>query len=279
MGQRSQVGGTLPPSGMDDQDKEEMCNEIRILRQQLGGKGSTLKKESPFSLEILEEELPASFKKPSVGEYDGSTDPKEHMGRFENAALLHQYSDGTKCRVFLSTLVKFSQQWFNMLKPGSIRSFEDFRVVFMHQFYSCKKYQKKYLSLFVMKKQDQETLRDFIQRFNGVVLEVPTEVNSSTVKKPPPSYDDLLAREERYVNLEDAQRYKRTEHRPGGSTVEGADKGGRKQGLGEKEDDRARGKMHFSPYVPLAPNRDKVMEVDEGRRRQGSLQMVDEGPT
>ncbi|XP_073120886.1 uncharacterized protein [Henckelia pumila] len=244
MGQRSQVGGTLPPPGMDDQEKEEMWKKIRMLRQQLGSKGSDLKKESPFALAILEEELPDSYKKPSVGEYDGSTDPEEHMGRFENAALLHQYSDGIKCRVFLSTLVKSTQQWFNMLKPGSIRSFEDFRVAFMHKFSSSKKYQKNYLSLFVMKQHDQETLREFIQRFNGAALEVPTatpdivisaftqglkvgEFFKSLVKKPPSSYDDILARAKKYVNLEDAQRYRRTEYKPGGSTVEEADKGGR----------------------------------------------------
>ncbi|XP_073122033.1 uncharacterized protein [Henckelia pumila] len=167
------------------------------------------------------------------------------MGRFENAALLHQYSDGIKCRVFLSTLVKFTQQWFNMLKPDSIRSLDDFSVVFMHQFASSKKHQKTYLSLFVMKQQDQKILGEFIQRFNGAALEVPTaipdilisaftqglkggEFFKSLVKNPPSSYIDLLARTDKYVNLEDAQRHRKTEQRQGGSNVEGADKGGRK---------------------------------------------------
>ncbi|XP_073138437.1 uncharacterized protein [Henckelia pumila] len=189
---------------------EEAVKKNQEASRGLGSKGSTLKRESPFSLAILEEELPDSFKKPSVGEYDGSTDPEEHMGRFENASLLHQYSDGIKCRVFLSTLVKSAQLWFNILKPSSIRFFDDFSVVFMHQFASSQKYQNTYLSLFVMKQQDQETLRQFIQRFNGAYLEVPTatpnilisaftqglkggEFFKSLVKKPPSSYDDLLA--------------------------------------------------------------------------------------
>ncbi|XP_073123115.1 uncharacterized protein [Henckelia pumila] len=158
------------------------------------------------------------------------------MRRFENAVLLHQYSDGIKCRVLLSTLVKSAQQRFNMLKPGSIRSFKDFIVVFMHQFYSSKKYQNTYLSLFVMKQKDQKTLREFIQRFNCMTLEVPTatpdilisaftqglkvgEFFKSLVKKPPSSYNDLLARAEKYVNLEDTQRQRRTEQRQRGSNV------------------------------------------------------------
>ncbi|XP_073153066.1 uncharacterized protein [Henckelia pumila] len=86
-------------------------------------------------------------------------------------------------------------------------------------------------------KQDQETLRKFIQHFNGAALEVSTatpdilisaftqglkggEFFKSLVKKPPSSYDDLLARAEK----------------------------------------------------------DKVMGVDEGRRRKESSQKVDEGP-
>ncbi|XP_073120788.1 uncharacterized protein [Henckelia pumila] len=137
-----------------------------------------------------------------------------------------------------------------------------------------------------MKQQDQETLREFIQCFNGAALEVPTatsdilissftqglkggEFFKSLVKIPPSSYDDLLARAENYVNLEEAQRHRRDEKRQGGSNVEWVDKGGMKRGMGEREDDRARGKGQFSPYVPLAQNRDKVMEVEEERRNQG----------
>ncbi|XP_073133730.1 uncharacterized protein [Henckelia pumila] len=175
-----------------------------------------------------DEELPANFKQPTLGEYDGSSDPEEHLGRFENAALLHRYSDAIKCRVFLTTLVRLAQQWFNLLQPGSIRSFNDFSLAFLYQYASSKKYLKTSLSLFNLKQSEVEPLREYVQRFNTATLEVPaatadTLVNSFTqglrggeffkslVKKPPLTYDELLSRDEKYVNLEDARRQRRHE--------------------------------------------------------------------
>ncbi|KZV33635.1 hypothetical protein F511_12334 [Dorcoceras hygrometricum] len=63
-------------------------------------------REVPFSDEVLEADLPQHFKYHNVGEYDGMGDPEEHLSRFENAALLHRYSDPIKCRIFLTTLVR-----------------------------------------------------------------------------------------------------------------------------------------------------------------------------
>ncbi|XP_073024413.1 uncharacterized protein [Primulina eburnea] len=262
----------------------EMWKEIQMLRQQLGSRAPTPKRGIPFSLAILEEGLPPNFRQSNVGEYDGHTDPEEHLGRFENAALLHQYSDGVRCRVFLGTLVRSAQQWFNTLQPNSIQSFEDFATAFLRRFASSKRHQKNYLSLFVMKQQDAEILREFVQRFNSAALEIPAatpdimisaftqglrggEFFKSLVKKPLERYDELLSRAEKYVNLEDAQPHKRMEQRPGGSRVEGAERGSRKRHAGEREDDKARDKRQFSSHVPLNRSRDEVMEVREPEER------------
>ncbi|XP_073061994.1 uncharacterized protein [Primulina eburnea] len=268
-----------------------------MLRQQLGSRAPTPKRRSPFSLAILEEGLHPNFRQSNVGEYDGHTDPEEHLGRFENATMLHQYSDGVRCRVFLGTLVRSAQQWFNTLQPNSIRSFEDFSATFLDRFASSKKHQKNYLSLFVVTQQEAETLREFVQRFNNAALEIPAatpdimisaftqglrggEFFKSIVKKPSSSYDDLLSRAEKYVNLEDVQRHKRMEQRLGGSRVERAERGSRKRGAGKKDDDvgvddKARGRGQFSSHVPLDGSRDKVMEVRESEERWEKSQRVE----
>lgn len=41
---------------------------------------------------------------PNRGEYYGNGDPKQHLSRFENNALLYRYVDYIKCQVFLNTL-------------------------------------------------------------------------------------------------------------------------------------------------------------------------------
>ncbi|XP_075500196.1 uncharacterized protein LOC142538781 [Primulina tabacum] len=172
------------------------------------------------------------------------------------------------------------------------QSFEDFATAFLHRFASSKRHQKNYLSMFVMKQQEAETLREFVQRFNSATLEIPAatpdimisaftqglrggEFFKSLVKKPPSSYDDLLARAEKYVNLEDAQRYRRMENRHGGSRVEGAERGGKKRGAGEREEDRTRSRGQFSSHVLLNRGRDKVMEVRESGERDEKSQRVE----
>ncbi|XP_073018955.1 uncharacterized protein [Primulina eburnea] len=50
------------------------------------------------------------------------------------------------------------------------------------------------------------------------------------------------------------------ESRPGGSRVEGAERGGRKRGAGERDEDTTKGRGQFSSHVPLNRSRDKVME-------------------
>ncbi|XP_075474458.1 uncharacterized protein LOC142505374 [Primulina tabacum] len=287
---------TLAEGQATRQEREENAqgHQSRVEETQplQGGENPEMVKESPFSLAILEEWLPPSFRQSNVGEYDGLTDPEKHLGRFENAALLHQYSDGVKCKVFLGTLVRSAQQWFNTLQPNSLRSFEDFSATFLHRFASSKRHQRNYLSLFVMKQQETETLREFIRRFNNAELDIPDaspdimisvftqglrggEYFKSLVKKPPSSYDDLLSRTKKYVNLEDAQRHKRMEQRPGGIRVEGAERGGRKRGARKREEDKTRGRGEFSSHVPLERSRDKVMEVKEPDGRLEKSQRVE----
>ncbi|XP_073152514.1 uncharacterized protein [Henckelia pumila] len=242
-----------PPTVGQPNQMDAVWKEIRRLGRQVEGRPRPMQRESPFARAILDEELPVNFKKPTLGEYDGSSDPEEHLGRFENAALLHRYSDAIKCRVFLTTLVRSAQQWFNLLQPGSIRSFNDFSSAFLHQYASSKIYLKTSLSLFNLKQSEVEPLREYVQRFNTAALEVPaatadTFVNSFTqglrggeffkslVKKPPLTYDELLSRSEKYMNLEDAQRQRRQEGTSGnkpstklGSKTEGKIEVGRKR--------------------------------------------------
>ncbi|XP_073304582.1 uncharacterized protein [Primulina huaijiensis] len=272
---KSRVKETLKSGEISEMG--ETWKEIRMLRQQVVSRAPVPKRGSPFSLAILEEGLPPNFRQSNVGEYDGHADPEEHLGRLRMRL----------CCTSIQTESGAGCFW-----PKSIQSFEDFSAAFLHRFASSKRHQKNYLSLFVMKQQEAETLREFVQRFNSAALEIPAaapdimisaftqglregEFFKSLVKKPASSYDDLLARAEKYVNMEDAQRYKRMENRPGGSRAEGAVRCGRKRGAGEREEDRARGRGQFSSHVPLNRSRDKVMEVRESGEREGKSQRVE----
>ncbi|KAL0367317.1 UNVERIFIED_CONTAM: hypothetical protein Sradi_3621800 [Sesamum radiatum] len=57
----------------------------------------------PFTETVMADELPLNCRTLAIAEYDGTADPLEHLSRFENATLLHRYTDGIKCPVFVTT--------------------------------------------------------------------------------------------------------------------------------------------------------------------------------
>ncbi|KAL0430756.1 UNVERIFIED_CONTAM: hypothetical protein Sradi_0701600 [Sesamum radiatum] len=119
------------------------------------------------------DELPLNCRTPAIAEYDGTTDPIDHLSHFENATLLHRYTDGIKCRVFVTTFARTAQQWFNQLPVGAIGSFQEFPSLFLHQFASSRKLRKTELSLFTIRQKDDEPLKEYLQRFHAAALEVP----------------------------------------------------------------------------------------------------------
>ncbi|XP_075499210.1 uncharacterized protein LOC142537591 [Primulina tabacum] len=104
--------------------------------------------------------------------------------------------------------------------------------------------------------QEAETLREFVQRFNTAALEIPAAT------------PDIM------INAF-TQGLRRMENRPGGSRVEGAERGGKKRGAGERDEDRTKGRRQFSSHVPLNRSRDKMMEVRKSGERGEKSQRVE----
>ncbi|KAL0431963.1 UNVERIFIED_CONTAM: Transposon Ty3-G Gag-Pol polyprotein [Sesamum radiatum] len=178
----------------------------------------------------MADKLLMNYRTPAIAEYDGTSDPMEHLSRFENAALLHRYNDGMKCRVFVTTFARAAHQWFNQLPVGAIGSFQEFRSLFLHQFASSRELCKTELSLFAVCQKDNEPLKEYLQRFNAAALEVPSatqEVKASAfsqglldgdffkslAKKPVSKFDAVLARASKYINMEDSQAAKKESRR------------------------------------------------------------------
>ncbi|XP_042446403.1 uncharacterized protein LOC122031346 [Zingiber officinale] len=158
---------------------------------------------------------------PAIGEYDGSKDPEDHLRKFRNATLLHQYSDTVKCRVFLNTLSGSAQKWFDGLPHGAITCFADFKSVFLHHFASSRKYQKTDHCLFALKQGSAEPLRSYIKRFNQVALDVPSATSEilmsafshgltegeffrDLIRNPVMNFNEMLEKAASYINVEEA---------------------------------------------------------------------------
>ncbi|KAL2469643.1 Ribonuclease H [Abeliophyllum distichum] len=92
--------------------------EEAIARRKSSGRPISIKEE-PFTEEVMNVPLSQKFKEPTA-EFDGTTDPIDHIQTFQDRVRLHGWPDAIACRAFPMTLQKDARERFDMLPPRSI---------------------------------------------------------------------------------------------------------------------------------------------------------------
>ncbi|CAA0835583.1 Unknown protein, partial [Striga hermonthica] len=138
---------------------------------------------------------------------------------FENIAVLHRFNDHVQCRAFLTTLRGSAQDWFHQLPAGAIKDFEGFSASFLNQFASVRPQEKSYLTLMGIQQKEGESLRDYVARYTRACVEVPRAseeikaggltrgllpglCRNSVAKRPGRTFDEVLGRCAKYMNVE-----------------------------------------------------------------------------
>ncbi|XP_022868526.1 uncharacterized protein LOC111388096 [Olea europaea var. sylvestris] len=124
------------------------------------------------------------------------------------------------CKAFPQTLTNAARDWFSTLEPNSIASFSDLADKFSTFFVSSKRIRKMAASLMQLRQGQNETLREFMTRFNKERLQIPDlhitaavsaltyaikceAFKMSLSKTPPRTVTNLLTRGEKYINMEE----------------------------------------------------------------------------
>ncbi|GAU17354.1 hypothetical protein TSUD_232300 [Trifolium subterraneum] len=154
---------------------------------------------------------------PKIELYDGTTDPEEHLEKFRAHMLLQGFKDGIMCRVFACTLTGPAIRWFFSLPPYSIYSFPQLAQAFLSRFVLSKTYPKLPITLKCLKQRTDESLQDYLYRFNQEAVHVdnlsndlcihliqaglkPGSFKESLVTKPLLNLDDLWKRAACFVD-------------------------------------------------------------------------------
>ncbi|KAL0385873.1 UNVERIFIED_CONTAM: hypothetical protein Sradi_2981600 [Sesamum radiatum] len=95
---------------------------LQDVQYYIGGAPEDERQGVPFTEAVMAEELAVNCRTPAITEYDDMTDHLEHLSRFESAAVLHRFTDGIKCGVFITTFAGAS--------AGSIEVFKNFSRCF-----------------------------------------------------------------------------------------------------------------------------------------------------
>ncbi|XP_057953060.1 uncharacterized protein LOC131147587 [Malania oleifera] len=206
------------------------------------GETSLKSSEPPFNKEITEAPLPSRFKMPAFERYEGSSDPIDHLDNFKMLMQLQRAPNAIMCRAFATTLKGTARDWYRTLRPGSIGSFQEMEQMFTGHFLSSWRVAKTTGHLMSIVQGDQETLKNFMHRFNTATLEIrnldmgvalaalttalqPGSFLHSLGKKPPVDMGELMIQAEKYINLEEMMdtRGNRIERKRGNNNRESGD--------------------------------------------------------
>ncbi|XP_057972752.1 uncharacterized protein LOC131160894 [Malania oleifera] len=184
------------------------------------GEASLRSSEPPFNKEIMEAPLPSRLKMPTFDRYKGLSDPIDHLDNFKMLMQLQGAPDAIMCRAFATTLKGTARDWYRTLRPGSIGSFSDMEQLFTGHFLSSRRVAKTTGHLMSMAQGEQETLKDFMHRFNTATLGIrnldmgvalaalttafqPGSFLYLLGKKSPVDMGELMVRAQKYINLEE----------------------------------------------------------------------------
>lgn len=131
------------------------------IKRCVGEMGRLGQHGTPFITNILNDKLPTNFC-PVTFQYAWLTNPCDHICRFNNKAMLQQFTKGVKCLLFATTLTRPAQQWSIQLPPNTIQTYEQLGSSFLSHFASARKQRKASLTLFSIKQRDNKPLRSYV---------------------------------------------------------------------------------------------------------------------
>ncbi|XP_073099125.1 uncharacterized protein [Elaeis guineensis] len=157
---------------------------------------------------------------PQVEAYDSSIDPIDHLESYKALMMIQEATDALLCIGFSTILQKAARAWYFELQSGSIDSFEQLKHSFVAHFSTNRRSSRTSDSLFSVKQGEIETLRDFVARFNKIILEIRdlnedmaisamkrglrrSRFSYSLDKTLPRTYAELLERVYKYIHIDE----------------------------------------------------------------------------
>lgn len=127
--------------------------------------------DSPFVDAITLVEMLKKFVFPLMKMYDGTNDPNDHIASYKQrmftVAIPRELRKACMCKGFGSSLVGPALQWYTNLSNNSIASFAQLTDIFVEQFASSRKLEKLSDDLYRVRQRRDESLRDYVARFNA----------------------------------------------------------------------------------------------------------------
>ncbi|XP_027915626.1 uncharacterized protein LOC114175066 [Vigna unguiculata] len=236
-------------------------------------RGAEQDENHPLARVIMEEAIPPHFLIPKVSPFTGEGDPEAHLKAFRAQMLISGGSDVVRCKMFVGTFSGSALKWFGKLPNAAIPSFPVFSRLFLERFAVNRPKQLQIADMFDMKQQQEESLKQFLNRFCDVSMGLtnPSKemlvgafvkglranpFSKSLIRAPATTLAEVRNRATIYIETEEAMQRKRLEERrPPPQEYKGKDI--RRQVL-ETSSPHKRASRKFTPYNPPRPFDKKI---------------------
>ncbi|XP_060182307.1 uncharacterized protein LOC132611971 [Lycium barbarum] len=133
--------------------------------------------QMPFPPSAAPMKIPKRFRMPDIPKYNGTTDPNEHVTAYTCAIkgndLVDDERESVLLKKFGETLSKGAMIWYHNLPEHSIDSFGMLVDAFVKAHTEAIKVETRKSDLFNVKQRDDETLREFVARFQIERMDLP----------------------------------------------------------------------------------------------------------
>ncbi|GAU33995.1 hypothetical protein TSUD_212560 [Trifolium subterraneum] len=256
----------------------------------------------PLSRRIMDIPLPRGLEKPpTLDKYDGTTDPDEHVQSVETALDYRNLRGSIKCKLFPLSLTRGASTWWRNLPPGSIDSWEELCRMFTTHFTTSRRHPKTVASLKAIVQGPEESLRNYIERFNKVSVEVEatdkmklylleeglregTKFQEAVGILEVETLDAFFELAQRYIKYEDKQKASEV-RRPKNFEVGGPSsqreerRGDEKKREGGKVREAKPPKSQFTYHTPLNAPRDRILsEISNAKFKSAGIRFPKQLP-
>lgn len=180
----------------------------------------------PLSVEIWAAPVPENFKPPHLSTFDGKSDPMEHVTAFNTCMAVVGAPDSLKCKLLADTLSEAALRWYMNLPRFSILSYQDMTRKLIQQFSASRHRKVLATSLFNVRQGQNESLREYLARFNDTTIKVTNpnqevfvgafqnglragQFNESLAQKPADSMEEVITRADCYIKGEESNAEKK----------------------------------------------------------------------
>ncbi|GKV30435.1 hypothetical protein SLEP1_g39243 [Rubroshorea leprosula] len=181
---------------------------------------------APLNVSIITEPYQEGFKIPHLETYDGSGDPDEHLHTYQAIMRIQNANDVMMCKVFPATLKSTARRWYHKLPRHSIDSYSQLAKLFSNKFASQMEIKRTTTELMQVHQKEGESLRDYMQRFNKVTLDIDNVPDTiclfallhglkrdrfldDLLENPPKTWNEVNDRSASFIMSEDFQSSKR----------------------------------------------------------------------